>query len=117
MSIQAEGGFTAADLAPDLGDRLRKSLRVSGISVQEMAEYLEVERSTPGRWMAGHNAPSAAALRLWALRTGVPFTWLRDGTLPVSDDGPSGVWCPEQDSNLQPTVLRPSVPAWQGSAA
>jgi transcriptional regulator with XRE-family HTH domain len=116
MSIQTEG-YTAADLAPDLADRMRKSLRVSGVPVQAMADYLEVDRNTVGRWINGHVRPSGAMIKLWALRVGVPVSWLRDGVTPMSDDAPDGGECPEQDSNLQPTVLRPSVPAWQGSAA
>jgi len=121
MSIQpVTGAFTAEDLEPDIADRMRKSLRLSGVSVQDMAEYLEMTRNSVGRYINGHITPSGAIVKLWALRTGVPYAWLRDGSIPRADDGPGGgggAECPEQDSNLQPTVLRPSVPAWQGSAA
>lgn len=73
----------------DLADRLRKSLRVSDVSVQEMADYLDVNRNTVGRWINGHNEPSGAVVRLWAMRTGVPYVWLRDGESP-HQDGPGG---------------------------
>lgn len=86
----------------DLADRLRKSLRVADISVQDMADYLEVSRNTIGRWINGHGEPNGAAVRLWALRCGVPYVWLRHGVVPEGD-GPER---PRQDSNLQPTVVR-----------
>lgn len=74
----------------DLADRLRKSLRLSGVGVQEMADHLEVNRNTVGTWINGHHAPSASALRLWSLRCGVPYGWLRDGSVPADrPDGPS----------------------------
>lgn len=66
----------------DLADRLRKSLRDSGLGVQEMADYLGVSRKTVGNWTNGHVTPGRPELRLWALRTGVPMDWLLDGTVP-----------------------------------
>ncbi len=94
MTIQAE--FTAAadefrrpDLEFDLADRMRKSLRVADIGVQEMADYLEVQRATVGRWINGHTSPSTATVKLWALRTGVPYEWLR-GTVKPRPAVPNG---------------------------
>ena len=69
----------------DLADRLRKSLRAADVSVQEMADYLEVSRNTVGRWINGHTEPSGPVVRVWAMYTGVPYGWLRDGIDP--DDG------------------------------
>lgn len=83
----------------DLADRLRKSLRVADVSVNDMADYLEVSRNTVGRWINGHAAPSGPVVRAWAMRTGVPYAWLRYGIDP--NGGPGGR--PRQDSNLQPT--------------
>ena len=90
MSIQPETGFTPEQLEPDLADRMRKSLRLSGIGVQEMAGYLEVSRNTVGTWINGRITPSAQTVRLWALRTGVPYEWLRDGKNPRQDDPDGG---------------------------
>lgn len=88
MSVQPE---YRPELEPDLADRMRKSLRVSGVSVQTMADYLEVNRITAGRWINGHTKPSTAVLRLWALRTGVPYEWLRHGWAPRgSNPEPAG---------------------------
>lgn len=64
----------------DLPDRMRKSLRASGVGVQEMADYLGVARNTVSTWVNGHIAPSKQTLRLWAMRTGVPLIWLETGT-------------------------------------
>jgi transcriptional regulator with XRE-family HTH domain len=67
----------------DLPDRMRKALRVSNIGVQEMADYLGVARNTVSTWINGRIEPSTQTLRLWAMRTGVPYEWLTEG-----DDGP-----------------------------
>lgn len=63
----------------DEADRMRKALRVSGVSVQEMADYLGVTRGTVSTWINGHIEPSTQTLMLWAMRTGVPFEWLTEG--------------------------------------
>ena len=70
-------------LAFDKADRFRKSLRVTDITVQEMADYLGVTRGTVGNWINGRVAPSMQTTRLWALRTGVPYAWLEDGETPT----------------------------------
>ena len=80
----------------DLGDRLRKSLRAAGVTVQEIADYLEVNRNTVGNWINGRATPSASTIRLWALRCGVPYDWLRG--LDASDNRLRG-----RDSNPQPS--------------
>ena len=64
----------------DVADRMRKSLRHAGISVQEMADYLDVDRSTVSTWINGRIFPASQTARLWALRTGVPYAWLCHGT-------------------------------------
>jgi transcriptional regulator with XRE-family HTH domain len=71
-----------SELLPDLADRLAKSLQVAGLSVAEMAQYLEAHRNTVGAWLNRRNQPRPANLRLWAMRTGVPYEWLRYGTWP-----------------------------------
>lgn len=71
----------------DLTDRLRKSLRVAGLNTTEMAEYLGVQRTTINTWTSGRIKPSIATLRAWAMATGVPFEWLRDGGLYDSASG------------------------------
>lgn len=99
MSIQPNAeAFTTWDLA----DRMRKSLRVAGMEVQDMAEYLEVSRGTVGNWINGRNRPSPAILRLWAMRTGAPLEWLKHGTpVEVYDGGPGG----ELPVGIEPTTF------------
>ncbi|HKP44088.1 helix-turn-helix transcriptional regulator [Mycobacterium sp.] len=81
----------------DLADRLGKSLRVAGVSVQVMADYLDVHRNTVSAWINGRTPPSTQTIRLWSLRTGVPYEWLRDGVEPDRPDGPDdGVARPER---------------------
>lgn len=63
----------------DTADRMRKALRVSGVSIEEMAEYLGVSRRSVGNWIGGRVDPSVQTLRLWALRTGAPLEWLHHG--------------------------------------
>ena len=70
-----------------IGDRLRKALAVSGVKVSEMADELEVERNTIGNYMAGRTRISGAALKLWAMRTGVPLEWIRTGDASPGSPG------------------------------
>lgn len=74
----------------DLADRLTKSLRVAGLSVQQMAEYLDVHRNTVSAWLNGRVEPSTQTQRLWALRTGVPYVWLTTGEVPPPEP-PEGI--------------------------
>ena len=104
----AEGNIPQFDLA----DRLRKALRVADVPVQEIADYLGVSRNTVGSWINGRVVPQTAFIRLWAMRTGVPFEWLATGESPHPDnpDGgqlvpsgaPSRSVLPRLDSNQKP---------------
>jgi transcriptional regulator with XRE-family HTH domain len=89
MSMSTEGAFIPEW---DLADRLAKALRACGLSAHEMADYLGVHRNTVSAWMNGRTPPSIQSVRLWALRTGVPFEWLLDGTMksPPSPPPPGG---------------------------
>jgi transcriptional regulator with XRE-family HTH domain len=73
----------AGDAVPvwTFGDRLRKALSHSDTSFQEMAEYLGVSRNTVSNYVNDHIPPTSGTVRLWTLRTGVPFPWLCHGTL------------------------------------
>ena len=67
---------------------MRKALRTSGVGAAEMADYLGVSRNTVSNWINGHHPPRGAYLRLWALRTGVPFEWLERGEVMTTGDTP-----------------------------
>lgn len=88
MTVQGEA---AAVPTWDLADRMRKALRVSGVGVQEMADYLGVTRGTVGNWINGHIVPGMQTQRLWALRCGVPYGWLTTGTAPSGPETGPGV--------------------------
>ncbi len=70
------------DVTPDLADRLAKSLQLSGLTVQGMADLLECNRNSVGGWLNRRNHPFPATLQRWAEITGVPYEWLRDGVWP-----------------------------------
>lgn len=75
----------------DVADRLRKALRSQDLGVEEMADYLRVSRTSVSNWINGRIEPSDQTLRLWALRTGTPFTWLCHGDLNPCDLRPRGL--------------------------
>lgn len=89
----------------DIADRMRKAMRVSGVGVQEMADYLGVARNTVSTWINGRIQPSQQTLRLWAIRCAVPYEWLKDGQ---THEGPppgiraTGSGLPHLDSNQEP---------------
>ncbi|WP_281181831.1 helix-turn-helix domain-containing protein [Nocardia vaccinii] len=80
-------------------------MKLAGISRAEMAEYLGVGQSTVTTWTSDRITPSVQTLRLWALRTGVPFEWLKTGKIPHPDGGPEeglSAKLPHLDSNQKP---------------
>lgn len=85
----------AALLQFDLHDRLRKSLQVADVSVQEMADYLEVSRTTVSRWINGGMEPKRPFLIMWAMRTGVPLSWLVTGRVKNETPSPDGEGVPD----------------------
>ena len=73
-----------------LGWRLQRSLAHAGISASDMAQDLYVSRGTVSRWLNDHgDYPRDMYLRQWAMRTGVPYTWLCHGDLNPCDFGPA----------------------------
>lgn len=86
------------DLIPEwtLGWRLQRSLTFAEMTVQGMADELGTSRGTISRWCNDHNRPRQSDLKLWALRTGVPFKWLLYG-----DDEFTSADSGHQSSNLR----------------
>ena len=66
----------------DIGDRMRKSLRVAKMTNQDMADYLGVARETISTWLSGRITPTKQTTMLWAMRTGVPHEWITTGCTP-----------------------------------
>lgn len=72
-----------------LGWRMQRALAHADISVQDMADELGMSRTSLSRWINDKGTPPRSGfIKLWALRTGVPYEWLITGTEP--EDGPEG---------------------------
>jgi len=72
----------------DKSDRLAKALKIANITGIEMAEHLGLSRTTVSNYINGRTTPSRSLVRDWALRTGVPFSWLENGDAQGGgDDG------------------------------
>jgi transcriptional regulator with XRE-family HTH domain len=79
-----------------LGWRLQRALAHAGLTIDQMAQEIGVSRSTASRWINDHGAePRIGYLKLWALRTGVPLSWLMGEGLirqaRSSPDRPAGM--------------------------
>ena len=77
-----------------LGDRLRKARECAGLSTAEIAEVLEVTDRTVRNYETGATPIKRPALRVWAMRTGVPYVWLTTGEEPSDNPGgpASTIW-------------------------
>lgn len=72
-----------------LGWRLRIALEHGSVTRQEMARELGVDPATITRWTHDSGAaPKSGFVKQWALRCGVPYSWLVTGDGSVSP--PSG---------------------------
>lgn len=66
--------------AVTLGWRIRMALEHADIKVNVMADEIGVARTTLGRWMHDGGAPPRDGfVKLIALRTGVPYEWIKYG--------------------------------------
>lgn len=75
----------------DLADRMRRTLRVSGVTAQEIADYLGVSRTSVSNWINGRVTPSRQTLMLWALATEYPLSWLESGVEPDPSEPTAGI--------------------------
>jgi transcriptional regulator with XRE-family HTH domain len=71
-----------------VGWRIQRALDFAGVKVEDLAEELGVSRSTISRWMHDGGPVRAIYLKTIALRTGVPYEWLRDGEHPITGEYP-----------------------------
>jgi transcriptional regulator with XRE-family HTH domain len=90
MTVSTIGGGAPHIPIWDMYDRLAKSLKESGMSVQDAADYFDVHRNTVSGWLHGRINPDTRTLRLWAVMTNVPYEWLKAGIEP-GGGGPGGV--------------------------
>lgn len=56
----------------------------AGLTAQELAERMGVGRDVVSRAENGKSKPRKIVLNAWALATGVPISWLRDGVGQMS---------------------------------
>jgi transcriptional regulator with XRE-family HTH domain len=85
------------------GDRLRKAREQTGLGRSDFADELGVSRNTVMNYESGRTQRHARiVLRAWALRTGVPFEWLRTG------DAPPGPIIPGGPGGQNSTVVTPA---------
>jgi transcriptional regulator with XRE-family HTH domain len=89
-----------------LGWRLKMALDYAGVSVGEMADYLDVTRHTIGRWCNDHSPVRRSTLMLWSMRTGVSLEWLETGMVKAPQPKPEGLSYAMRDLNPQPADLR-----------
>ena len=87
-------------LTPHQGDWLKKSLDVSGATAAEIAELIDVSIRTMTNYLGGHTRPNDRKLAKWAMRTGVPLSYLQTGILP---EGPEGNGSRLGESNSRPS--------------
>lgn len=69
-----------------LGDRLRKTRELAGFTQKQMADYLEVSRTTVIAWEADDREPAASAIVNWSTITDVDVAWLLDFQRYLSAD-------------------------------
>jgi transcriptional regulator with XRE-family HTH domain len=72
----------AAEVPPwTQGWRMRRALDHAGITVETMISDLGISRGTASRWLHDKGPVRDIYLKQWALRCGVAFAWLKDGTV------------------------------------
>ena len=65
-----------------LADRLRKAREVTGMDQAEFAERAGLSRTGVSKAERGDGVPRRSTLRLWALASGVPLSWIETGEAP-----------------------------------
>lgn len=69
-----------------LGRRLKVSRILAGLEQIDMAEQLQVARSTVSAWEVGRTEPSASHFARWAQLTGQSMDWLIGNPSPQGQD-------------------------------
>jgi transcriptional regulator with XRE-family HTH domain len=63
------------------GDRLRKARLLTGLNTRDFAQHIGVSPKTVNNAEADSHPVRKIVLNAWAMATGVPAEWLRDGDL------------------------------------
>lgn len=88
MTTALEGGHIPPSR---LSYRLLISRLEADLSQQELADRIGINRQTLSTYENGRRDPRKIVLNAWALATGVPVSWLKDGVggwQPPSPDDP-----------------------------
>ncbi|WP_212647643.1 helix-turn-helix domain-containing protein [Brachybacterium massiliense] len=79
-----------------IADRLRKAREMTGMDQSQFAEHAGLSRQGVNAAERGQSTPRRSTLKLWALSTGVPISWIETGEAPSpGGDGASSVARPE----------------------
>jgi len=123
--MSEQPAFSAGIPEWDVADRMRKALRYAGVMPGQMAAYLEVGNNTVSTWINGRITPTPQTIRLFAMRCGVAYEWLRFGAPEFEPRPPDpGISAVQQEyeemcrSTLTPwgTSVSP-IPLTAGAAA
>lgn len=89
IQTMSETQTTTTEHLPHFELRHRMALALEHASVPKgtMADHLGISPNTVSNYLGGHTRPPVAALRVWALRCGVPYAWLKDGVETGPDQG------------------------------
>jgi transcriptional regulator with XRE-family HTH domain len=92
------------------GDRFRKAREDAGLTQQELADAIGVDRKTISAYeLDERKRPMKVVVSGWALRTGVPASWLLTGI-----GGPA---TRQKSAHLLTRSLRPFIPDFTPAAA
>ena len=74
-----------------MGDYLRKAREYAGLEQTELAHDIGISRQTVTNYEKGYVHPRKATVMAWAMRCGVPPSWiLSKGAESPRTDGPGG---------------------------
>lgn len=70
----------------DFAERLKKSLKTSGVSVREMAHKLGVSETTVRNYTSGRIIPRPSYITIWSEITGADEDWFYEGLYGSRED-------------------------------
>ncbi|MDQ1535864.1 MAG: Bacteriophage repressor helix-turn-helix domain [Actinomycetota bacterium] len=105
MSSDTSG--TMNERIPELTLGWRLKMALGHMTGQDMADALEVSRTSVSRWMSGRGTPPKSVyVKQWALITGTDMRWLLTGQQeaphPMVLDEGLAAECAVRESNPQP---------------
>lgn len=67
------------------------ALEHAGVSPEEMANEIGRGITTIRNYLSGRTKPPTAAVKVWAMRCGVPYEWIEHGVIDLDPDTPDGL--------------------------